>query len=272
MISLQTLCEKISLQPEVAAQVLLCAQQTNWKRLSDPLSGLFIRAQWDSSLAALKQLLGDDPKGIKVLTCMLSCGCESYQHYIKQGISESIFIDTFRCFPRFIAEHNVSYGYDAFDRDWWTAHQISLALFRIGTLEYEMTTHQNEPVISIHIPSDAILTREALQQSYLDAQSFFTAHYPSYVQARYMCHSWMIDPVLNELLPDTSKIRAFGASFSIDYVKHGAKDFIEWIFKNPKLDLIDLPETTSLQRATKAHLLQGGQIGEALGWLNPHGF
>lgn len=47
-------------------------------------------------------MLGDDPDGLKILTCMLHCAEMSYDMYKNKGISDKIFADTMKCFTRFI--------------------------------------------------------------------------------------------------------------------------------------------------------------------------
>lgn len=66
----------------------------------------------------IKDCLGDDPDGIKMLTCMLKSSLKTYDYYRKWGISEEIFIATMKCFSRFINEHKEGYGNYAFDREW----------------------------------------------------------------------------------------------------------------------------------------------------------
>ena len=47
-------------------------------------------------------MLGDDPDGLKILTCMLHCAEKSYDMYKNKGIIDKIFADPMKCFTRFI--------------------------------------------------------------------------------------------------------------------------------------------------------------------------
>lgn len=247
MIELKALYEKILLQSEVIDVVEICS-----------------KSKYDESEL--------DSDGMKVLTHMLKQSCESYEQYEILGISEDIFMDTFRCFSRFIKEHKEAYGYYGFDRAHWVSRQLSLKLFRIGTLEYEMILHDEAPVLNIHIPSDATLDYDVLCESYEKATEFFATYFPEYATAKYMCKSWLLDPLFAKLLSPKSKLVAFGQAFLREEVEYGKTNYVKWIFKNQNRILEDYPEDTSLQRAVKAHLLAGGQVGEALGFLPSNGF
>lgn len=266
-ITLEELCSKIALQPEMTRRVLAFSRGFDWACAAPELEGLFQRARWDGALAALKAKLGPDGDGVKILACMLRCARETYGRCRAQGIPEQVFTDTFRCFPRFIGEHIASYGAPAFDRDWWTARQVSMELFRLGELEYETVTLDGAPAVSIHIPSDAVLTQPRLRESWARARDFFGAYRPGYRDAVWYCHSWLLEPALARVLPEGSNILGFQRSFRIGRVDYGARDFVEWVFKDPGLAPEDYPENTTLQRRLKAYLLEGGEIGEGLGYL-----
>lgn len=70
-----------------------------------------------------------------------------------------------KCFSRFVLENYKWTGKWSFDRDFWVLRQLSLSLFRIGELEFETCSiddniakkingNKNEKVIYVHIPSD----------------------------------------------------------------------------------------------------------------------
>ena len=52
-----------------------------------------------------------------------------------------------------------------FDRGWWTYRQLSLDLFRVGALEYQISEQRTSGTIGIHIPSDADLSGESVDDS-----------------------------------------------------------------------------------------------------------
>ncbi len=227
----------------------------------------------EESMAAwkrLRELLSPDGKGFGMLLCMLSAADITHEEYKARGIKGSIFADTMKCFTRFVREHMASYGEYGFDRDFWTWRQLSLRLFRIGELEYEKCTaddDESKRSISLHIPSDAVISRENCLGSYEASKKFFAKFYPEYTGVPVVCSSWLLSPELKKLLPENSRILQFQQLFDIKSVNKESQSFLEWVYKRKDIPLESLPEDTTLQRNMKRHLLSGGWIGDACGEL-----
>lgn len=124
-----------------------------------------------------------------------------------------------------------------------------------------------EKMVSIHIPSDAILTEYNCKSSLKMAKDFFEKYAAEYANVPYICHSWLLSPALKELLPESSNILKFQNLFTITETNKTAADFMMWIFKKPDIPVENLPEETSLQRNVKEYLMTGGQIGEGKGYI-----
>ena len=263
---LETLFHLIELQPEMIEKLEAAAQTLPPLPKSFPQS-LLSRYAADA-YSELKAALGDDSDSIRMLYCQLTAACYTWEEYRKKGIPEKIFIDTMKCFPRFIGECLEKTGNLAFDRGWWTWRQLSLSLFRIGALEYEFQTHKGEPVIELHIPSDGDLSKDAVDASFREAQKFFQTFYPEYPYEKYTCTSWLLSPALRELLPENSRILAFQSRFQDIKADLGDLGFLEWLFQAPEtVRYEDLPEHTSLQKKAKVLLLSGGSIGASCGMI-----
>lgn len=266
--NLYELCRKLELPELVMDQVLEYEPVVDSLELEPFTEQLFSRDTWKNGLDEIQKRLGKDEYGFKILTFFLHCAAlKTWKLYEKEGIDENIFLATMKCFPRFIREHLVSYGIYGFDREWWVARQISMQLLRIGELEYERKTVNGEPIISLHIPSDALLTREYLKESYDHARNLIGLHFPEYASAEMVCNSWLLSPALKKLLPESSHILQFQRAFIITEIDYEDTEFMEWVFKNPKLSIDKLPETTSLQRNMKKYLMDGGKVGSAFGKL-----
>lgn len=267
---LETLCQKIGMPDEINDAVLAFAEQFEFLQIQDFMEQLFSRKTWDEGLAGIKKYLGEDPAGIKILTCMLQCALKTCENYRMLGIEEQVYIDTMKCFSRFIREHRESYGTYGFDREWWTARQISGQLLRIGELEYEMAEEAGRRYISLHIPSDAILQEEEIRKSYHAAKRLIKEVFPEYASAEMTCHSWLLSPTLKEVLDEGSNILAFQKLFDIEPTGREETEYMQWVFKQSSLPLKDLPEQTSLQRKLKQYLLEGGTVLEAKGRFLEH--
>ena len=217
----------------------------------------------DSSLA------GD---GVEVLAEQLLEVVKSREDGPWKDIPRQIYVDTMKCFSRFVREHRRSLGYYGFDRWEWTPHQVKAELFRIGQLEYQLYREEGQCLIGLHIPSDVCLDMALLDESVAQARRFLEVYFPSWAQAPMECESWLLSPALAQLLPEGSRILRFQRPFQITQVNWEPNDVLEWVFKlaaaqQKNVDLARLPEDTSLQRSMKAALLAGKKIGVAHGRL-----
>ena len=133
-----------------------------------------------------------------------------------------------------------------------TYRQTSMAIFRIGELEYERKETDGEKVISIHVPSDADLSKEAVEDSLNRAKLFFGNYYPEWKDCRYTCNSWLLSPALKSMLSETSHIRAFQNRFEIVRENKDDRGIYRVAVSDPgDTDPKDLPAETSLQRNAK---------------------
>ena len=223
--------------------------------------------EFENASKELRERLNDDQNGYKILNTLLEIACDTYETYKEKGISEKVFVQTQKCFLRFALEHKESFGVFGFDRFYWVGRQLSLLLFRIGELEYEMVTLDGKNAISLHIPSDAILTDEKVDNSLKEAREFINTYYPEYNGAIYYCSSWLLSPALKDLLNENSKILKFASRFNVTKHEEEPEDYKIWVYGKLNLEPKDFAEKTSLQRNVKKHVLAGGKIGEAFGIL-----
>ena len=216
----------------------------------------------------LREALGDDPDGMKMLACMARCALRTWEAYETRGIPLHIFSETMRFLTRFTRADSAKCGRPVFRWGWWFYRQLSLCESRIGALEYEMAqTEEFGRCLFLHIPAGADLSLPSLRASVREAQTFFAAHFPAYADAEMYCESWMLSPQLDALLPEGAAILRFKNCFTT--LRHDAdsRAALDWIFPDGSVPTEDLPETTSLQRRVKVLLLAGGSVGWTLGKL-----
>ena len=263
----ETLCAGIQLQEEIRVEAIRYYRSEEFQKMRPLAEGLKSMETEAEARKRLRQLSGTDERHVKMLVCMLSCALQLHEWYVRSGISDTIYFDSMGCFTRFIRECRQKTGVLAFDREWWTARQASGNLFRLGALEYEKKYEGTRPVISVHIPSDACLKKEACEESIQQAKGFFQSHFPEYARADYVCHSWLLAPELSGLLPEKSNIRDFQERFEIVRTDEASTDYTEWVFQTESSNIADYPERTSLQKTMKQHLLRGGKISSGYGLL-----
>lgn len=261
---MEQLCRKIKMPNEVTQKLV---EIHSTLEVFPCLDLLMQEETWPEGLEQLKADAGEDPGGMKRLCCMLRCALNAKAEYDRSGIPEEIYIDTMAAFSRFVREHMDSFGCYGFNRFFWTTRQVSCKLFRIGQLEYELTTLDGAPVVSLHIPTDVDLRPEILRPSVQEGLAQLYRIFPEYAPKAVYCHSWLLSPQLKEFLPEDSNILRFQEMFDIDPEEIPGTDVLLWVFKNPKLPKEDYPENTSLQRKLKQFFLSGGQFLEGKGYL-----
>lgn len=265
---LKELCKGIQLPEKACGRVFEEYERVNLAEMDRQLNSLMERKTAEKAYHHLVNCLGKDSDNMKMLMCQLVCACRDYDRYKELGISDEVYFDTMRCFTRFLGERRMRTGEILFDRGWWTYRQVSMVLFRIGELEYELTNFEGKDAVSIHIPSDAAFVPENVEVSLRLAADFIQRVYPEYAQAEYFCESWLLSPRLAELVKETSNIRKFQKLFIIKKDMPEDTEYMEWMFeKEPGTSLEELPENTSLQIKTKELMKNGGNIGAGVGIL-----
>ncbi len=267
MVTVSELCNKINMPGEVSAEVLRIAEPVNPELIKSIIEGLWNSQQSKAALEAIHDFASEDPRGLRKLCLCLLTACRTYEKYKALGIPEQVFFDTMGCFSRFVNEHMESFHSYGFDREWWTTRQLSIQLFRIGSIEYELRSVEGKNAISLHIPSDADLSESKCLQSYKAAKQFVDQFYPDYADCDWSLHTWLLCPDLKAVLPEGSKILRFQTDFNITQVDYGSQSYMLWVYKNKDLPLEQLPEHTSLQRNLKKYLLEGKQMGNGFGYL-----
>ena len=221
--------------------------------------------------------------GMAQLAAVLAAALRTRALYRAMHIPDSIYLATMGCLPRFLRETKQITGEWDFDRGFWTWRQTGGLLYRLGTLEFEYKSLGNSPappglspedgILSVHIPSDASLSREELDRSYAWAAEFFASAGTFCLSGppkAVLCGSWLLSPVLDGLLPQSSGIRRFAGDYERYYVREEDTSFYRWVFGAVR-PAEELPEDTGLRRAIKRRLLAGGLVGMACGELKTAG-
>lgn len=266
--TIQELCKSIELQDSVVVRVNEFIASYDFAPINNIMNELTTPQTAEAAYKKLTEVFTDDEDQIKMLSCQLICAVNLYDNFQEKGISDQIYVDTMKCFTRFIGECKVKTGKYAFDRAWWTYRQVSMVLFRIGELEYELTETNGTKTVALHIPSDARFTPENVDESIRIAKELLNKCYPEYAECDFTCESWLLAPKLKELLGENSNIISFQNRFDIVKQNIEAKDIFEWLFKTfPDCELSELREETFLQRKVKELLFKGENVGIAFGVL-----
>ncbi|EME7083880.1 DUF5596 domain-containing protein [Enterococcus faecium] len=224
----------------------------------------------------IDEVYGEEP--FVALTIYLYAASQSWlKIYQPLKIPRTVYLATMNAFTRFIHEHFQVTGRYHFDRGFWIWRYTSGLIFRIGELEYERTYFpkghkelklEGKQCLSLHIPSDADLSRNKIRDSYGSAIRFFELYFPDYHYQVMYTDTWLLSPNLIKWLKQDSKIRLFAADYRLLSVDEQDDSGVPWIFGRVDANVQDYPEKTSLQRQAKQQLLAGAHIGSALGILS----
>jgi len=268
------LCQRINMPTEMTAKIANELDHFDFAHVARFLPELIVPATGSYALASITGAL--DGYGLRILTACLSVAIDSEREiYATRGISDKIYTDTMSVFTVMVNEYHGIHGVYGFDSMRWIWRQLSGSLYRLGTLEFEMIRYsgddptgqleKNTPLLSVHIPSNAILSREEIDKSYAQAREFFAN--TEYANAPFYCWSWLLSPKLLKMLPESSGILRFMNDFEIISENPNGDAANIRVFKKLFHTLECLPEDTSLQRNLKKLLLQGEQLGDAEGFI-----
>jgi hypothetical protein len=264
------LCEMLELPGKVKDQMLAYKRERQSVLDKHLIEQLKKRECWDETISEIKERIGEDANGFFILSELLTYSCsETYKRYRELEINEDIFIATMKFCTGFINGHKRTYGDYAFTWAWWMPRQVSLQEFRIGELEFEFVDG-TKPQISVHIPDDANMEPDCVQETFRKFQNFLERYFPEWVNIDLYCESWMLSPALEQLLPSDSNIIRFKKLFYVESIDYESMAVLDWVYPGAQPDIPSLPERTSLQKKMKQFLLAGGKVGWAKGILIRH--
>lgn len=201
----------------------------------------------------------------------LQFACDRYEDFKCQGFADEIYWDTFQDITIWCNTCYRDYGVYGIEEYDWIYNHVTMKLFKIGRLQYELkilckdliigdkTIPKGTPAINVHIPEGTPLNEQACIQSITEAKVIF----PSY--DLFICHSWLLHPGLKDILPEHSNILKFQNLFFIFDTDDESTEARERIFGRHLKDISQYPENTTLQKNAKIYLQQGLPLGNGFG-------
>lgn len=120
---------------------------------------------------------------------------------------------------------------------------------------------RGDKILSVHIPAEDPLTVELCEEAYKRAREIFASCYPEFGFKAFCCFSWMLEKRLRLITGKESNITRFADKYTGFPLLSGDACF-SFLFHvyDDKPELKNLPETTSMQRAVKKYLCEGGHF------------
>lgn len=203
------------------------------------------------------------------------------ERYAERGIDDSIWYDSMCDLKWKLWECKAVKGvYGSFVAYWFDGW-FKLTRFALGRLQFEieyapgeyrlgtMVLTTSTKVINVHIPRTLTpLDKQSREDSYRRAAEFFKDELDG-APIVFVCHSWLLYPPAEKILPNHSNIRGFMADYEI--VRYGENKENEhpdmWRLFDMDFtgNAADYPEDSSLRAAYKKFLMDGNRTGWGYG-------
>ena len=199
------------------------------------------------------------------------------EYYIEKGVDLSIYDNTVQDIRYQMNDCKATRNILGVIYIHWCIGFMKMERFAIGRFQYEIikfgTNYSKDgkeinaehKVLNLHIPgSGEPLNEELALKSFEMAKEFYKGLIDEPMAVK--CSSWLLYPEHEQMLSHESNIYRFMQLFDIiDYgIKKNNGDLYR-IFGTEEKRVEYLPENTSLQRAYKKHLLNGGKTGYGVG-------
>lgn len=219
---------------------------------------------------------------------LLACVPSVLAYHAERGVPEDVTWDTLSDLPRHVARYERLHGRPGFSELRWLSTHLRGLIYSLGRLQFERIRAiplpedhaavvaatgelaEDEVMLNVHIPETGPLHPGLCEAAYAQAIDRFAAWHPDERPRAFVCHSWLLDPQLRDYLPSSSNIIRFQDRF--DVVGAGSEapgSMQEFVFgRAGQVDLEDLPQRTSLERAFVQHLRAGGTWYSRTGWFS----
>jgi len=217
---------------------------------------------------------GTDGKRNLITALWLCEGLE--KRYKEKGIPEEILLDTLSDLVIWCETWSEIKGELWLGENAWLARHLDMKLLKLGRLQFCMAgsehaipkykIEKDDNVLEVHIPAVGPLNCEECKTSLAAADEFFGRFFPEFTYSQKTCHSWLLDPTLNEVLKENSNILKFQELFDITETEK-SDDIIRYVFTwdTNRVNLKNKVADGGLATAVKRRILSGGDFYCAIG-------
>lgn len=157
------------------------------------------------------------------------------------------------------------YGFPA------SSHGVSSKKTFFPKSDWRCSLRPGDPILNIHIPRNVPFHQDAVMAALGQALRIVKDRFPEHGAQNFYCHSWLLDPQLEQILGSNTNIVRFGSLFTRHPIRNSGKDCFVYAF--PPGCTIDhtAPQDTRLRRGLLSHHLSGGYILGCAGLYIPKG-
>ncbi len=215
------------------------------------------------------------------LLMLISLSKPAKEHFIKKNIDLAIWRESMLDIKYKMIECQLVKSVCGTSCAGWQFGFYNFKMFGLGRLQFEIaeSSHPYESdgksikagdrTLHVHIPRTGTpLDRAECLSAYKKAIEFFAPHFTE-VPMTFSCHSWLLCDTTRTFLSEKSNIFIFISDFDVINSHYPEGDDYSEIWRLFDTDysgnLNDLPEDSSLRRAYKKHLIEGGKFGTGYG-------
>lgn len=201
--------------------------------------------------------------------------------YIENGLNLDVYYNSMRDLKYKLDECKAVKGVVGSFVAWWFPGFFEMTRFGFDRLQFELTEFiqdyekdgkklkKGDKVINVHIPRSLTpLTKESCDNAYKMAAEFFKKDITDNPIA-FVCHSWLLYPGTLEVFPKKTNTYRFAHEFDVIWATHDKDGEYPDTWRLFDMDytgnIEDYPENTSMRRAFKDYLRNGGKTGEGYG-------
>jgi len=223
------------------------------------------RAHKDTRARASIDLPNSDGLGTGVLPmlALFVTAPGAAEFHASRGVPEDVSAATLADLGQQVHVHRLTFGEFGLHTQGWLNLVWSGFLYRLGRLQFNIALElqpegETEWVLSTHIPMSGPLTPTSVDESFAKATACFAEHFFDYPTRWFHCRSWLLDPTLSELLPQ-SNLAAFQRRWTLyGPAEPGAEDLLFFVFqRRGQVDPASLPTDTALRRMAAERLTSG---------------
>ena len=203
------------------------------------------------------------------------------ENYVEKGIDLAIWKNSMLDLKYKMIECKLVKGiYGSFVASWFDRF-FNMTRFAIGRLQFEVVPFKRRyekegklllptsPVINVHIPrTETPLDRQSCLEAYATAKEFFKDAFTDTPMA-FVCGSWLLFEELRSFLPETSNIIRFMNDYDVIETKFEEEVNYKPLWRVFDMDYTgnveDFPGDTTLRRAYKTYVRNGGRLGTGYG-------
>jgi len=189
--------------------------------------------------------------------------------WIQRGLRDPEVAQTFSDLGLWMRKYFAQTGFWGTQAQDWLVTHFTGGLVRLGRLQFQLDQQEagssGEVVVHVHIPEGEPLDPKACEAAFRRAEELFPLAFPDALPTAFVCDSWLLDPVLPELLRPESNIARFQQGFTISDIGGSDHQMRERVFGDPNADPLAAEAETHLQKAVQDAWREGRKFQNCRG-------